>query len=242
MLFNPINVENALKKERQHLQKNIDQDLLDEVNAILRQSENEDLSILNRIQGNTSAISEVNCPLGFDKEKVYSLIEIKSVCEKYRLRFLDSKYFKGEIPYEAISTIKHLEKRYQVKFNSFKIIAPAGFFKLEDAHQDPLLFASLGNGNYYLIHKWGNDLSWFRKILSYPLRNLYSFFISVFILSALLSLSVPESWLNMPMGTLTMRIWLTVHLFIGFSGFLIFLGSTLQKNFSSNVWDSKFFN
>lgn len=240
MLFNPVNIEKALKKERQYLQKNKNQDLMDEVNAILRQSENEDLFILNRIQGNASAISEMDCL--FNKEKIYSLSEIKSVCEKYRLRFLDSKYFKGEIPYEAISAIKLLEKKNQIKFNSFKIIAPAGLFKLEDAHQDPLLFASLGNGNYYLIHKWGNDLSWYRKILSYPLRNLYSFFTSIFILSALLSFSVPETWLNMPMGSLTLRIWLTVHLFIGLSGFSIFLGSTMQKNFSSNVWDSKFFN
>lgn len=240
MLFSPFNIENALKKERQYLQNNIDKDLLDEVNSILRQAEKEDQSILNRINGNNTSVSEFYNQ--FEKDKIYSIFEIKRVCEKYRLRFLDSKYFKGEIPYEAISRIKQIEKKNKIEFTNFKIIAPAGLFKLEDAHQDPLLFASIGNGNYYLIHKWGNDLSWHRKVLSYPLRNLYSFFTSIFVLSAILSFLVPESWLNMPTGSLTLRIWLTVHLFIGFSGFMIFLGSTMQKNFSSNVWDSKFFN
>lgn len=240
MLFNPVNIENALKKERQYLQNNIDKDLLDEVNSILLQAEKEDQSVLNRINGNSTSVTEFYNH--FEKDKIYSIYEIKKVCEKYRLRFLDSKYFKGEIPYEAISKIKEIEKKNKIEFTNFKIIAPAGLFKLEDAHQDPLLFASIGNGNYYLIHKWGNDLSWHRKVLAYPLRNLYSFFTSIFILSAILSFLVPESWLNMPMGSLTLRIWLTIHLFIGLSGFMIFLGSTMQKNFSSNVWDSKFFN
>lgn len=240
MLFHSVNIEKALKKERQYLQKNTDKELLDEVNEILLQSKKEDQAILNRLNG--SNFSEQEFYAQFEQDKIYSISEIKRVCEKYRLRFLDSKYFKGEIPYQAISQIKQIEKKNKIEFSSFKIIAPAGLFKLEDAHQDPLLFASIGNGNYYLIHKWGNDLSWHRKVLSYPLRNLYSFFTSIFVLSAILSFLVPESWLNMPMGSLTLRIWLTVHLFIGFSGFLIFLGSSLQKNFSSNVWDSKFFN
>jgi hypothetical protein len=240
MIFQPVNIEKALKKERQYLQKNTDKDILDEVNEILRQSEKEDEAILKRLKGSNTNIQEFHSQ--FEKDKIYSLFEIKKVCEKYRLRFLDSKYFKGEIPYEAISKIKQIEKKNKIEFSSFKIIAPAGLFKLENVHKDPLLFASIGNGNYYLIHKWGNDLSWHRKILAYPLRNLYTFFTCIFILSAILSFSVPESWLNMPMGSLTLRIWLTVHLFIGFSGFFIFLGSTMQKNFSSNVWDSKFFN
>lgn len=240
MLFNPINIENALKKERQYLQNNTDKDLLDEVNAILRQAEIDDEAVLKRI--NASNENEQEILSNFEKEKIYTISEIKRVCEKYRLRFLDAKYFKGEIPYEAISKIKEIEKKNQIEFKRFKIIAPAGLFKLEDAHKDPLLFASIGNGNYYLIHKWGNDLSWHRKLLAYPLRNIYTFFTTIFIISAILSFMVPESWLNMPMGSLTLRLWLTIHLFIGFSGFMIFLGSTMQKNFSSNVWDSKFFN
>lgn len=240
MLFRPLNIEKALKKERQYLQNNTDKDLLDEVNTILRQAEKDDEEVLKRINGSDNPEQQIF--INLEKEKIYSISEIKRVCEKYRLRFLDSKYFKGDIPYEAILKIKEIEKNNKIKFSNFKIIAPAGLFKLEDANKDPLLFASIGNGNYYLIHKWGNDLSWHRKILAYPLRNLYSFFTSIFILSAILSFLVPESWLNMPMGSLTLRIWLTIHLFIGFSGFMIFLGSTMQKNFSSNEWDSKFFN
>ncbi|MFN4235384.1 MAG: hypothetical protein ACK4IK_11315 [Bacteroidia bacterium] len=240
MIFQPINVEKALKKERQHLQNTTNTDLLDEVNDILQQAAKEDAFVINRLNGKILFDElKANC---FDDDKVYSIAEIKRICEKYRLRFLDSKYFKGEIPYEAISEIKHLEKKNNITFTNFKIVAPAGIFKLENVHKDPLLFASLGNGKYYLIHKWGNDLAWHRRIFAYPLQNIYTFFITIFILSAILSAVIPESWLNMPMGSLTLRLWLTIHLFIGFSGFLIFLGSTMQKNFSSNVWNSCFFN
>ena len=41
-------------------------------------------------------------------------------------------------------------------------MAPSKLFELEN-YDDPLLFASLGDGYYYLIHKWGNDLSFLEK-------------------------------------------------------------------------------
>src|SRR5690606_5897121 len=44
------------------------------------------------------------------QDRIYNLNDIKRVCIKYRLRFLDTSYFKGEFPYEAISEIKKLEK------------------------------------------------------------------------------------------------------------------------------------
>jgi hypothetical protein len=239
MIFSPVNIEKALIKERNKNNTSADK-LMEEVSELLNQSAERDNDIFSRLN-NCETSKKTKLTL-VDSTNIFSLNEIKTVCENYRLRFLDSGHFKGEIPYEAIIAIKNFENKYQVKIESFKIIAPAGMFKLEDIHQDPLLFASIGNDKYYLIHKWGNDLAWYRKLISYPLRNIYSFFYSLFIMSAILSFLVPESWLNMPMGSLTLRLWLTVHLFIGFSGFLIFIGSTMQKNFSSNVWDSKFFN
>ena len=35
-----------------------------------------------------------------DTDKIYHIDNIKSLCIDYRLRFLDLKYFKGEIPEE----------------------------------------------------------------------------------------------------------------------------------------------
>lgn len=45
----------------------------------------------------------------------------------------------------------------------FCIAAPATSFKLQDRPIDPLLFCELGDGQFYLVHKWGNDLSVFRR-------------------------------------------------------------------------------
>ena len=48
-------------------------------------------------------------------------------------------------------------------------MAPSKLFKLKNA-DDPLLFASLGSDYFYLIDKWGNDLSYFRKISMWPFK------------------------------------------------------------------------
>lgn len=46
----------------------------------------------------------------------------------------------------------------------FCIAAPATSFELQDRPIDPLLFCELGDGQFYLVHKWGNDLSVWRRM------------------------------------------------------------------------------
>lgn len=45
----------------------------------------------------------------------------------------------------------------------FFIVAPATSFELQDRPIDPLLFCELGDDQFYLVHKWGNDLSVWRR-------------------------------------------------------------------------------
>lgn len=49
--------------------------------------------------------------------------------------------------------------------NTF-ICAPAESFKLEQRPKDPLFFYQINSEYYYLVHKWGNDLSVFRQLKS----------------------------------------------------------------------------
>ena len=54
--------------------------------------------------------SNLNINLDFDPNKIESdrlfhIDDIKKICIDYRLRFLDLKYFKGEIPEEGIKKI-----------------------------------------------------------------------------------------------------------------------------------------
>jgi len=54
-----------------------------------------------------------------NNENIFHINTIKSTCIDYRLRFLDIKYFKGEIPLEAIEKIKQMEIDHNKKLNSF---------------------------------------------------------------------------------------------------------------------------
>ena len=106
-----------------------------------------------------------------DPKKVYDLSSIKSLCIDYRLRFLSSSLYKAEFPKQVIAEINFIKDETKIKFDDFYMIAPAGVFNLKN-YDDPLLFANLGNGYYYYITQWGNDLSKFRKLKYWPLRNL----------------------------------------------------------------------
>lgn len=50
---------------------------------------------------------------------------------------------------------------------SFCIAAPAESFDLQPRPIDPLLFCNLGDDQYYLVHKWGSDISWSRRWLKH---------------------------------------------------------------------------
>jgi hypothetical protein len=87
-----------------------------------------------------------------ETHRIFHLTQIRAVCIDYRLRFLDSRFFKNGIPEEAVSKISTLEKTHQVELRGFKIIAPSKAFQLL-SYDDPLLFAPIGNDYYYLIHQ-----------------------------------------------------------------------------------------
>src|SRR5699024_4912956 len=125
-----------------------------------------------------------------EPDRIFHADQIKRICTVYRLRFLDSSYFKDELPYEAIGKTKHLQKTHETTLSGFKILAPASSFRLRNA-DDPLLFAPMGYGYYYLIHKWGNDLSAWRKIVMWPLRNLDCMVVLLFVLSIALTAIFP---------------------------------------------------
>lgn len=239
MKFKQINIKSALLEEK-HKSSN----LLDQVSSILSASVKLDEDVLYRLQHQSiDAILDVETIQAEDKVNIFTLEQIKAICLKYNLRFLDSTYFKAEFPYEAISKIKAFENKYQVKVKTFKIIAPAAVFKLEDCNKDPLLFAQLTDNRYYLIHQWGSDLAWYRALVSFPIKSVYSYFIFMWLPAAIIAFGIPFNWLNVaPENELSLRLWLTVHSFIALFFFIIFLGSTAHKNFSDNSWDSKYYN
>ncbi|MFM9028449.1 MAG: hypothetical protein ACKOQ6_10695, partial [Bacteroidota bacterium] len=179
-----------------------------------------------------------------DLENVFTLRQIRSICIRFRLRFLDSKHFKSEYPYEAISKIKSFENKYQVRIEGFKIVAPDHLFDLQNINKDPLLFAELADGRYYLIHKWGNDLSWHRRLLGWPLQSFRNYFIALMTVCFACAFLIPTSVLHVfnPESEFYLRMWFSLHLFIGFMGMSLWFGLSYDKTFSNLNWDSKYYN
>ena len=92
---------------------------------------------------------------------------------QYRLRFLKTEYYKGTISPAALREASKFTDTTGIKCDpdNFYICAPASQFELQKRPVDPILFYKLGTNEFYAVAKWGNDLSIFRKLMVYPLRN-----------------------------------------------------------------------
>jgi len=174
-----------------------------------------------------------------DADRIFHIRHIRKICIDYRLRFLDSALFRQGIPAEALTRIRELEQNHDIKLLGFKIAAPAKAFSLGN-YNDPLLFASMGNDYYYLVHQWGNDLSAMRKWLVLPIRNLGWFTLFCLLLTALVCLAIPTSRLSqrIPMaGTIVFLFAFKSLFFVLMWGFFM-----TGRQFNAQAWNSKYFN
>ena len=132
------------------------------------------------------------------------------------------------------------ETTHDTTLDGLKIVAPSRLFKLEDK-DDPLLFASLGNGYYYLIHRWGKDLHPLRKALVWPFRNIVNLTLVVLVFSLLATLGVPEGLFSKKGGSA--EFWIIFFfIFKSLAAVVIFYGFALGKNFNPAIWNSRYFN
>lgn len=175
-----------------------------------------------------------------DANRVYHIDQIRKICIDFRLRFLDAKLFKGQFPMEAVDEIRCIEKAHHTELTSLKMIAPSKLFKLENA-DDPLLFAPMGNGYYYLIHQWGNDLHPMRKWLVWPFKNLTTMCLATLIGSFILSLFVPLSVFT-PNPTFSDFFLVYFFMFKSVAAIVIYYTFARGKNVSKAIWNSKYFN
>lgn len=238
MLLKRTNIEERLGRTLKNATDS--QKILDEVFQILEK----DRQSTERIQlslsgGKSNIINHFDFDL-LDTHKIYHLAQIKQICIDYRLRFLDSKYFKGEIPNEAVAKIKKLEKEHGIEIKGYKIIAPSKLFKLADK-DDPLLLVPIGNNYFYLIHKWGNDLHPFRKALMWPFKSILNLTTLILIASYLVTLLVPNGLFSK--SSSSAEFWIIYFfMFKSIAAVVIFYGFALGKNFNPAIWNSKYFN
>jgi hypothetical protein len=231
------NLEEQLYKSRN--KRISSENVLFQVQEIFAQETQKEKAILQEIHDGSEGINNFNLDL-LESNRIFHLADIEKLCIDYRLRFLDSNYFKGEIPYETLIKIKALEKEQEISLKGFKIAAPSKLFKLKNA-DDPLMFAPMGNDYFYLIHKWGNDLHPLRKIMMWPFKHLENFTGVLLVLSFLIALLIPDGLFS-PQQTTTQFFMIFFFAFKWVAGLSIFYGFKKGKNFSSAIWRSKYYN
>ncbi|WP_108802578.1 hypothetical protein [Aquimarina sp. Aq107] len=238
MIFPKTNIEKKLAQLRT---KEYDvSSWKQQIESIFEEEDKKNQRILQTIDNGN--VSETNDFIfdNIESSRIYHIDQIKKICIDYRLRFLDTKYFKGKLPHEAISQIKELEKIHNTELKGFKIIAPSKLFKLANA-DDPLLFAPMGNDYYYLIHKWGDDLHPFRKLMMWFFKSFENLLILTFLVSLLITFMVPQGLFSKESNT-SEFIMIFFFMFKSVAAVVLFYGFALGKNFNTAIWDSKYFN
>ncbi len=237
MIFKNTNIEERLRSTRrnqQHLE------FLEEVQRLLESDSMKKAKIFAELGSKGAATTNSFVFDLLESDKIYHIDQIKEICIDYRLRFLDSRYFKGAIPNEALDQISHLEQSHNTELKGFKIMAPSRLFRLEDK-DDPLLFAPIGNDYYYLVHKWGNDLHPLRKLLVWPFKNIINLMAFVVLISYLTTLLVPNGLFSK--NDSSAEFWIVFFfMFKSIAAVVIFYGFALGKNFNPAIWNSKYFN
>ena len=177
--------------------------------------------------------------LNFDKMKTRNIFHkdtIKKICVRYRLRFLDSNLFKGEYPKNITKIIGKIERNHNTTLSNFMIMAPSKLFKIKSP-DDPILFVPIGNDYYYLIHKWGEEFNYLRKLMVLPFKNIDNLTIFSVLVSVLFALL---GKLFMPSLTFSEVFILFLFLVKGFIFIFFYMFFLTRRNFSESIWNSKY--
>jgi hypothetical protein len=180
-------------------------------------------------------------PDKIDSNRLFHVDQIRKICVDYRLRFLDFNFFKGGVPDEAYTKLKEFELNHPDLDLNIKMMAPTKLFQLEN-YDDPLMFVSLGNNYYYMIHKWGNDMSYFRKLFMWPFKNIYNILIYIAIISLLFTSFVPDGIFFYKNNPEIQFFVVFLFMFKSLAAIFIYFGFAMGKNFNENIWNSKFYN
>ena len=240
--MNTVNVKDELIKNRSRRLAEAPDSIVDQALNVINEAYFREHQIVHRVKGEQRIAQEFSWA-NLDTDRLYSIEDIRTTCLQYRLRFLDSAKFKGEIPYEAILEIRRLEKEVGAELSDFAIMAPDARFKLEDCDKDPVLFLKLSNNYYYYIHQWGNDMAWYRKLLVWQLRSFTTLGISIASLSLLLAFIVPtelllgDSAAQSGFARLALFFWFLVSI----TSVVTYVGFAFFKNVTANQWNSPFY-
>lgn len=235
-MFDSVDLKDKLIQFRKTELKN--RDVLDWVEDIFANLEKERDTIKDNLLDGKFSLSNNFKIEKLDPKKVFHISHIKGICCDYRLRFLSTSLFKGDYPEEAISKIRDLDNLHQTDLKGFKIIAPSKLFALKDP-EDPCLFVPITKDYFYLIHKWGDDMSYFRKLKYWAVKNVENCIKAIVLLSVILTLVtfpivIPDQ------ADFVKVVLVFLFYFKSFIGFSILLYGISGKSFSEFCWKSEY--
>lgn len=191
------NLEKELKAVARTKRKDLSESVaITETQRLIADKGAEDMGILQEMGLHHSIIAAQELNMKAieleDLEKKYGQIftraEIKGIAMKYALKFLRSDKYNGAIDPVMLQKMKSFFSDAGITLNKaqlgykFFILAPSQAFNLEKRANkpvppDPMLFYKLdGEGeNFRLIHKWGADLTLFRRIVGWKYRYVVNY-------------------------------------------------------------------
>lgn len=238
-MLGKVDIESELLKFKSKTRREED-NIIHEVERILQESVFDQKNVLDNLKHYNKSF-EVIDEEDVDPSLIFKRSEIKAIALKHRLRFLDSQSYKFDFPYEAVLKIDFINSEYRKALKGFKLLGTGKFFRDKSNRDGALLFAPTNLGNYYLVHKWGNELKWQRQILNWPIKNIENLFVSIILFTAIIALVLPTELITLDRKAdywCGYRIGVFFHLFIFNMGVTAYSTFAFSKNLSSGIWDS----
>lgn len=187
------NIKTLLEQDKEKAKQLDENSAVKDIKLLMQADETEDLRLIRGIASNSQmAIAQNRIGEKLELENlenkyagnVFTTAQIRDLAIKYRLRFLKSNRFTGEMPIEVIAKIKAFAKETNTNISDavvdrkFFILAPKENFKMVKTLQkkqrkpiDPAIFYKIDDNHYRLIHQWGADFSIFRRVLGAKWEN-----------------------------------------------------------------------
>jgi hypothetical protein len=262
-MFN-VNLEKELISSKKASLSKEEQVILAEAEKILNNSTEADINILKKMGLNYSVEkgkkleTKIKFIKAFDKTRVFTKNEIKSLCQTYGLRFLGISKYKGEIDPLLPSKVEEFKAihtevmagstcwRTEFRYDNFMICAPKESFKLSERPRDPLLFYPIKNnegeetGSYFLVHKWGSDISAWNAIKAWRHRNWFTWFAYVALLYFIPSVAIGSSLFNWNLGFLSILGWGTTAALLLAGALAIGDGNFYDGKWAEDNWNSEY--
>lgn len=234
-----------LREDRDRLERILlgQEALVTEVRSWLDEEDAADAVVEAAIRSSTEF--RLNTLHGMPRARIFDRRTIRDLSVRYRLRFLPSGLYKGELPRQAIAAVRALEARTGTVLRGYHILAPARRFQLCDADGDPLLFVPIGPDEYYLIHRWGADLSPWRAVLHWPFRSPKHLAATVVVSAFIVAAAMPTAWITRDPSA---GWWGAHRILFAFWSAAVITAFTVQAwfaffgRFSREAWNSRTFN